>query len=46
MLVNKTSAITSKIVMLVQRGHGGGNNRNNCEYKYGSLRGKASSLSN
>ena len=45
MLVNKTSAITSEIVILAQRGHGGGG-RNNYGREYGSLRGGASSLSN
>ena len=45
-LVNKTSVITSEIVMSAQRGHGGGGKRKNRGHKYGSLRGKASSLSN
>ena len=46
MLINETSATTLKIVMLAQRGYGGGSKRKNRGYKYGSLRGRASSLSN
>ena len=45
-LINKTSVITSEIVMLARRDHGGGNKRNNYGYRYSSLRGGASSLSN
>ena len=38
--------MTSEIVISVQRGHGGGDKRNNHGYKYSSLRDEASSLSN
>ena len=38
--------MTLEIVMLAQRGYGGGSKYNNCGYRYSSLRGEASSLSN
>ena len=46
MLINKTSATTSKVVISAQRNYSGGSKRNNRGYKYSSLRGGASSLSN
>ena len=46
MLVDETSVMTLEIVMLAQRGYGGGGGRNNRGRGYGSLRGRASSLSN
>ena len=46
MLINETSATTSEIVMSAQRGYGGGDKRNNHGYRYDSLRGRVSSLSN
>ena len=45
-LINKISATTSEIIMLAQRGHGGGSKHNNCGHKYSSLRGGVSFLSN
>ena len=46
MLINETSAMTSEIVISAQRDRGSGSERNNHKYKYSSLRGGASSLSN
>ena len=46
MLVNETSITTLEVVMLTQRGRGGGRGRNNYRCGYSNLRGGASSLSN
>ena len=46
MLINKTSAITSEIIIFAQRDRGGRSRRNNHGRRYNSLRGGASSSNN
>ena len=46
MLINEISAITLEVVMSAQKDRGSGGGRNNRGYKYSSLRGRVSSLSN